>query len=71
MTTNPYWGIRFLILEETDIGTTVINEYDTTPIDAPAMRITLQKHVDILRQDHPERTYHLKEETINDQTNEV
>jgi len=71
MSINPYYGVRFLIIERTAIADTVIDERDSDFTNAPEMRKALLIHVENLRRDCPEKDYFLNEFKIGDQPNEV
>jgi hypothetical protein len=64
---DKYYGMRFHISEDTDIGSTVLFEYECPILEAPELRKNVMSQLDNLRKDNPDKTYSFKEEVLNDQ----
>jgi len=59
---DQFTGIRFLIIEDSDIGESVIDEYDVGFNDIEEMRRNLLQHIQELKNEHPEKNYILRED---------
>lgn len=59
---NPFTGIRLLIVEVSDLGETVIDEYDVDSTSLEEMRKTLHIHIEELKRNNPDKDYYLQED---------
>ena len=58
---NPFTGIRFLIIETTDLGESVFEEYDASN-DLEQQRKTLEEYVCTLNQNDDNKHYRLQQD---------
>lgn len=59
---NPFTGIRLLIVEVSDLGETVIDEYSVDRTSLEEMRKTLHIHIKELKEANPDKDYYLQED---------
>jgi len=70
MTVDPFYGTRFFIFEETDLGNNLINTVDCPATEADIMRENVKGQLREFQQQQPDRTFFMKEELVNDETQE-
>jgi hypothetical protein len=69
---NNFTGQRFLIIESTDLGESVIAEYDVGAGQEEQMRKNLEAYVCSLKQMNPSKEYYLKlDNESSDETQQI
>ena len=56
---NQFTGQRFLVIECSDLGESIVEEYDVGPGQESDMREYLEKHIKELKDQNPDKNYRL------------